>query len=168
MSAPYLRSPLPSCSILLDRHTHKNAGSTMRSIYRDNDLQDDWVLWGYNPASMAEASLSLLHLLLEARRGGNCTLRTPLRLVMEHHYSRTADWDAVVARYGPHTPLQRVAGGCGCRVVLFTRVREPLDYYVSFYRWTVWWRQRENATTHGRGCLSGRRATFSRPSCSLR
>ena len=67
----------------------------MRSIYRDNDLQDDWVLWGYNPASMAEASLSLLHLLLEARRGGNCTLRTPLRLVMEHHYSRTADWDAV-------------------------------------------------------------------------
>ena len=32
--------------------------------------------------------------------------------------------------------------GVDCPLVLMTRVREPLDYYLSFYRWGVAFRQR--------------------------
>ena len=35
---PYLVTPLPRCSIILERHTHKNGGSTFRSIINTNDM----------------------------------------------------------------------------------------------------------------------------------
>ena len=174
----HLEVPLPSCAILVDRHTHKNAGTTMRSIYRSNDMHDDWFLWGYNPSSAVRVSLDLLEMLVDARRSwkearrgaigsnssgglvrasaagandasGSCVFRAPLRLVMEHHYTRLTT-ETVVGLFGPHTPLRHAAARCGCRVVLFTRLREPLSYYMSFYRWTVWWRQQKNASGYGR------------------
>ena len=33
--------------------------------------------------------------------------------------------------------------------MLVTRLRRPLDFYVSFFRWTVAWRQRHNASVFG-------------------
>ena len=32
---------------------------------------------------------------------------------------------------------------------LATRLREPLSFYMSFYRWTVNWRQQRNASAFG-------------------
>jgi len=37
-----------------------------------------------------------------------------------------------------------------CPLVLMTRVREPLDYYLSFYRWGVAFRQKEDPASFGK------------------
>jgi len=39
--------------------------------------------------------------------------------------------------------------GFDCPLVLMTRVREPTDYYLSFYKWGVAFRQRENPRSFG-------------------
>ena len=36
-----------------------------------------------------------------------------------------------------------------CPLVTMTRVREPLEYYLSFYRWGVAFRQREDPAAFG-------------------
>jgi hypothetical protein len=159
--APYLKTPLPACSIIIDRHTHKNAGSSMRKIYRANDLFDDWLFWYYGPVQMDALSTNLAAVMSDAGRGagtdggpnnissGRCLFRAPLRFILEHHYTRVAT-DTLVQNFGAAAPLQHVAGLCSCRIVLFTRLREPVQYYLSFYRWTVMWRQTINSTLHGR------------------
>ena len=38
-------------------------------------------------------------------------------------------------------------------MVLVTRLREPLSFYVSFYQWTVAWRQAQNASKFGSSML---------------
>lgn len=43
--------------------------------------------------------------------------------------------------------------GGACPLVLTTRIREPLEYYLSFYRWAVGFRQRDNPTYYGRSFL---------------
>jgi hypothetical protein len=40
-----------------------------------------------------------------------------------------------------------------CPLVLMTRVREPLDYYLSFFRWGVAFRQREDPNSFGRNFI---------------
>ena len=44
--APWLVTPLKPCSIVLERHTHKNGGSTLRHIVNTNDMLDGWGFWG--------------------------------------------------------------------------------------------------------------------------
>ena len=65
MLAPsYLRSPLPACSIVVDRHTHKNGGSTLRDLFLRNELHDGWLYWGYGLAHVervVEGLLELVH-----------------------------------------------------------------------------------------------------------
>ena len=174
--APYLEVPLPACSILIDRHTHKNGGSSLRSIYRANDLYHDFLLHTYGPTMISKIGTMLAAMVVQAlaagavhahgpgaTRGveshlhtnlssGNCLLRAPLRYIMEHHYTRQKA-EVLVDHFGPRSPLQRLAGVCECRVVLFTRIREPTSFYISFYRWTVWWRQQQNSTHFGRDLL---------------
>ena len=41
------------------------------------------------------------------------------------------------------------ARGIECPLVLMTRVREPLDFYLSFYRWGVAYRQVEHPAAYG-------------------
>jgi hypothetical protein len=78
--------------------------------------------------------------------------RTPIRLLAEHHYSRHS-LEVILGHFGPFSPLQRVAARCRCRVVLVTRLREPASFYISFYRWTVNWRQQHNSSAYGRDIL---------------
>ncbi len=40
--------------------------------------------------------------------------------------------------------------GVDCPVAMMTRVREPLEYYLSFYRWGVAFRQRDEPTKFGK------------------
>lgn len=51
--------------------------------------------------------------------------------------------------FGPSSRLAHLAPAVGCRVVFFTRMRRPLEYYVSFWRWGVHARQRANASVFG-------------------
>lgn len=177
--APYLETELPACSIIIDRHTHKNAGSSMRKIYRFNDLFHDWLSYYYNPVRINSLSTKLAAVMMDARHAarraswgdsssrlrssgrvgpagqpsnissGRCLFRAPLRFSIEHHYTRVLT-DTLVENFGALAPLQQIAGMCSCRIVLFTRLREPVQFYISFYRWTVMWRQKSNSTLHGR------------------
>ena len=84
------------------------------------------------------------------RGNGSCFAsgRSSLRVIAEHHYGRRP-LIQTLSNLGPGSPLWHVAAGCGCRLVTVTRLRRPLDFYVSFYRWTVAWRQKRNATRFG-------------------
>ena len=146
----YLATPLPRCAIVLDRHTHKNGGSTMRSIFADNDRLDGWVYWGYSLNQQAPFAQRLVAALQPPRGNGSCfaSERSSLRVIAEHHYGRRP-LIQTLSNLGPGSPLWHVAAGCGCRLVTVTRLRRPLDFYVSFYRWTVAWRQKRNATRFG-------------------
>ena len=149
--APYLLTPVPRCAVLVDRHTQKNAGSAMRKIYLDNDRKGHFTYWGYAAnayRSVAAKTTSFLASeFTESGRDGrpydphspNATLacRTPsMRYVLEHHYGVPSTED-ILETFGPSSPLQYAATRCGCRVVFFTRLREPFSFYASFYRWTV-------------------------------
>ena len=146
----YLATPLPRCAFVLDRHTHKNGGSTMRSIFADNDRLDGWVYWGYSLNQQAPFAQRLVAALQPPRGNGSCFAsgRSSLRVIAEHHYGRRP-LIQTLSNLGPGSPLWHVAAGCGCRLVTVTRLRRPLDFYVSFYRWTVAWRQKRNATRFG-------------------
>ena len=165
---PYLVTPLPRCAIILERHTHKNGGSTFRSIINTNDMRDGWTYWGYGLHQHAMITSKVTSALL-GPRNESCSFhraagrralsaaaapppRPPFRLVAEHHYSRVP-LVAALGYFGPLSPMQQAASSCGCRVVLVTRLREPLAFYVSFYRWTVFWRQRRNASAFGGSML---------------
>jgi len=145
---PYLVTPPPRCAFLLDRHTHKNGGSTMRQVYRANDMLDQWVYWGYGGSQHRGVALRASQLLAAATANGTCSLDRPVRLLGEYHYSRPT-FEQVLSSFGPRSVLQALAPSCGCRVVLVTRLREPLSFYSSFYRWTVCWCQQLAATAHG-------------------
>eukprot|EP00966_Prymnesium_polylepis_P172772 3995760-Prymnesium_polylepis.1 len=130
----------------------------MRQVFLQNDLYDGWTFWGYSlhqhkPISRAVARTLAL---ADVRRAdGNRTAacsdwarRAPLRMLVEHHYSRITT-DQMISSFGPTSPLQQVAARCRCRVVLLTRLRQPLSFYISFFRWTVYWRQLLNASEFG-------------------
>lgn len=126
----------------------------MRSVLTNNDLRDGWVYWGYGLHQHPMIVNRLIHTLLGSRNQScdEWQTRAPLRLLVEHHYSRHS-LEAILGHFGPYSPLQRVAAKCHCRIILATRVREPLSFYMSFYRWTVNWRQQRNASTFGSGLL---------------
>ena len=152
--AGYLRAPLPQCSIIVDRHMHKNGGSTLRQIFMRNELLDDWLYWGYGLAHTTRVVEGLLEVMLGAsnRSCDDWTDRPALRLAAELHYSYQTTQQSL-ASFGPRSPLQHLASRCGCKLVLFTRLRRPLEFYVSFYRWAVAWRQRLNASLYGSSML---------------
>ena len=135
--APYLRTALPTCSIVLDRHVHKNGGSTIRDLFLMNEMHDDWLYWGYGLAHTQRVVAGLIELLL-GPPNRSCTdwsRRPVLRVAAELHYSRVMTAEAMMVAFGPWSPLQQLASHCGCRLVMVTRLREPLDFYLSFYRW---------------------------------
>ena len=135
--APYLRTLLPACSIVVDRHTHKNGGSTVRELFLSNELHDGWLYWGYGLAHTQRVVTGLIELLLGPanRSCAEWSRRRPaLRLAAELHYSSMTA-EAMMVAFGPWSPLQQLASHCGCRLVLVTRLREPLDFYLSFFRW---------------------------------
>ena len=81
--APYLRTPLPACSIVVDRHVHKNGGSTVRELFLRNELHDGWLYWGYGLAHTQRVVAGLIELLL-GPPNRSCTdwsRRPALRLV---------------------------------------------------------------------------------------
>ena len=136
--APFLRTPLPACSIVVDRHVHKNGGSTVRELFLRNELYDGWLYWGYGLAHTQRVVAGLIELLLGPpnRSCSDWSRRPVLRLAAELHYSyMTAE--AMMVAFGPWSPLQQLASHCGCRLVMVTRLREPLDFYVSFFRWVT-------------------------------
>ncbi|KAL1514513.1 hypothetical protein AB1Y20_003612 [Prymnesium parvum] len=118
--------------VWLDRHLHKNGGSTVRELMRRHEEAGGCVYWGYSLS--AESWPRLLRLL----RSLNSSEARPPSLCVEEHGS------AASARFvTTHLPdllrLRELYRQQRVRVpiVLTTRVREPLSYYLSFYRWKI-------------------------------
>jgi hypothetical protein len=159
---PFLLAPLPHCAILVDRHVHKNGGSSMRAILLENDVLDDWTYWGYGLDHMPQVASKLT-----AAIGTNCTswsdwaARPPLRLAAELHYGNTLPGigRSLFRHFGVQSPLRQAALRCACKVVLVTRLREPVSFYTSFWRWArVDRKQASNASLWGASMVAWARS----------
>ena len=108
VATPYLATPLPRCAFVLDRHTHKNGGSTMRSIFADNDRLDGWVYWGYSLNQQAPFAQRLVAALQPPRGNGSCFAsgRSSLRWMRSNGPRRTI-WPASRSRREGQSLLPR-------------------------------------------------------------
>lgn len=107
-----------------DRHTHKNGGTTTREIMKIAAMQAQCLYWGF----------------WQSERGWNQTLallqesaHQHSKLCVEAHYP--IDEPPVLTRHRHLMELKTRA--TEMKVVQTTRVREPLSYYLSYYRWAV-------------------------------
>ena len=130
------------CAIVVDRHVHKNGGSTMRDWFLEHERQGDGLYLGYKHAHWTE----LYSALRQAARSASPT--TSRILLIESHYGRVELAEPVLPSLRELSLLYS-SRGIACPLVLVTRVREPLEYYLSFYRWGVGFRQRDNPGAYG-------------------
>lgn len=128
--------PAPRCSIVIDRHNQKNAGTTLRDVLLLNQAAGHCLFWG-GIGPLERLWTSFLDY-LAAHPPSSDTL---LRLCVEMHFP--------VPYFSTHfarlVAVRSLARSRGCRFVLSTRVREPLSYYLSYYRWTIVGRQESAA-----------------------
>ena len=201
--------PPKRCAIIVDRHVHKNGGSSVRDMLIENERQGYGLYQGYTQMywqqdfrrlrKIAEKAISAgqvcrLSLRLASGGGGACCpamqeqgraarqrMATelpslspvgaegnlhdggPLWLGRVCLSSPTGPCPALAAvqarRHGqpptrstPASTSQRIRwlrAGVDCPLVAMTRVREPLEYYLSFYRWAVAFRQKQDPTSFG-------------------
>lgn len=131
--------PNGRCFVLIDRHNHKTGGTTMRDIMLQNARYGDCHYWGYGQdephwsAWLAEANKLL-------PTAGRAPGGQPIRLCLEAHFPvfdfMTLRVPAIAAlRDAARAPAASAARGCS--VVLTTRVREPVSFYLSFYKWDI-------------------------------
>lgn len=135
-----------SALVWVDRHLHKNGGSTIREIMLRNEEAGRCVYYGYTQTR--EGWDRLMRELTRHRpwsHGGAAhqhsnasSLARPPSLCIEAHASQASA--EFTSRRIPDLLRLRAhlaALALPARVVLTTRVREPLSYYISFYRWRV-------------------------------
>ena len=205
------RTPLRKCAIVVDRHVHKNGGSTVRDLFLEHERLGLALYQGYTQMYW-NRDYRLL------RRAGEVALRQGKRapehvILMEAHFGwvelaqqvpvatpallpsgppSTATAGQLLRSppylHGPlrhahrrrarHSPqvlpsLQELSrmyqsSGVDCPLVLMTRVREPLDYYLSFYRWGVAFRQRQDPQNFGKNFIECAQSMQPSPCCTPR
>lgn len=134
-SSAYSSTPLAvgsarRCTIWLDRHVHKNGGTSVRRLAVElmaRDMLQRSPEWSPRHSQWS----SLLNGLAEIRQPCSPRIENSIFHVEAHIESAPwQKWIEAVRRY------RAVEGTC-CRVLLTTRMREPLDWYISFYQWGV-------------------------------
>ena len=138
----YQRTRPKRCAILVDRHVHKNGGSTIRDWFLEQERLGHALYQGYTQLYWRQIFSKLQKLFVQAAETGQAPR---IQMLIEAHFG----W---VELNGPimkdlHS-LREVA--TDCPIVTMTRVREPLDFYLSFYQWGVGFRQRENPNLFGK------------------
>ena len=137
--ASWQRTPKRQCAVVIDRHVHKNGGSTMRDIFLENERLGYGLYQGYMQTFWRSDWKLLQTIAKEAASAG----RTPSHLLMyEAHFGSEEMSDKMMSDMQDLRQIYK-SGGIDCPIVLVTRVREPLAYYLSFYKWGVAFRQRE-------------------------
>ena len=119
-------------SLWVDRHLHKNGGSTIREVMLRNEESGHCVYYGYT-----QTREGWQRLVRELGHINNGSLVLPKLCVEAHASQASAEF---VSRRIPDLLMLRSRFAhlaVPLRVVLTTRVREPLSYYISFYRWRV-------------------------------
>ena len=142
----FQRTPLRKCAIVVDRHVHKNGGSTVRDLFLEHERTGHALYQGYTQMYWNRDYRLLRRAAEDAIRRRTSPEHV---LLIEAHFG----W---VEMANPVLPslleLKRMynKGGVDCPLVLMTRVREPLDYYLSFYKWGVAFRQRDDPVSIAR------------------
>ena len=96
-------NPPPACSIVVDRHVHKNGGSTVRNFFFENDRRGGWRYYGYGLDSAVAVAHFLKAAILHPNRTSNCS-----------------DWSRrPVLRFNRHVTGDGLAAGCHDPVGLF-------------------------------------------------
>jgi hypothetical protein len=118
--------------VWVDRHLHKNGGSTIREVMLRNEEAGSCVYYGYTQTH--EGWVALVDYL---GRINASAARLPSLCVEAHASTASAEFTSrrIPDLLRLRDRFSRLA--LPIRVVLTTRVREPLSYYVSFYRWRV-------------------------------
>jgi hypothetical protein len=114
------------CFLLLDRHVHKNGGSTMRGIFQNLELHNECAYVGY---SLSAATLTASQQALRELTADSA----PIRLCAEAHMGQ------YVMKYMHElSKLKKELAArpdVQCSILRTTRVRDPLSFYISFYLW---------------------------------
>ena len=118
----------------VDRHLHKNGGSTLREVMLRNEEAGNCVYYGYQQTGEGWDRL------MNAMRSNASvadTRRLPRLCIEAHASTASADWTSrrLPELIGLREHFSRL--GAPVRIVVTTRVREPLSYYLSFYRWRI-------------------------------
>ena len=101
-------NPPPACSIVVDRHVHKNGGSTVRNFFFENDRRGGWRYYGYGLDSAVAVAHFLKAAILHPNRTSNCSdwsRRPVLRLAAEQHYGGYLTTSALLRSFGPSMQL---------------------------------------------------------------
>ena len=127
-----MTSPAASGTLWVDRHLHKNGGSTLREVMLRSEEAGHCLYYGYT-----QTREGWDRLVREMRTLNGSSSALP-RLCVEAHASQASAEFAshrIPDLVGLRSHFAKLA--VPVRVVLTTRVREPLSYYLSFYRWRV-------------------------------
>lgn len=190
VAAPWLSIPPVRSAILIDRHLHKNGGSTMRQIFTANERAGVCQYWGYwqTPAGWRAVMEELRRALLDPERPPSslpwlcievrCALALAAALparpgpdlrfglrsarpcpptpspVQAHASATTSSFMPVVVPSVVALRTSLAALAVPTRVLLVTRVREPLGFYLSFYKWKVVGLQKGSARLFGDSMLA--------------
>ena len=141
--------PLRKCAIVVDRHVHKNGGSTVRDLFLEHERLGMALYQGYTQMYWNRDFKFLKAAADAAKERG----ATPEHVVLvEAHFG----WVEMASQVMPslrQLERQYRRAGADCPIVTMTRVREPLEYYLSFYRWGVAYRQRADPVSFGSSFL---------------
>lgn len=123
--------PSPAGVVWVDRHLHKNGGSTVREVMLRNEEAGNCVYYGYTQTHEGWARV------MDALRSAADGAPAPALCIEAHASQATAEFMSQrvpdLLRLRAHYAARRLP----TRVVLSARVRNPLSYYLSFYRWRV-------------------------------
>ncbi len=131
--------PLPNstalpthCGAVIDRHTPKSAGTSVRSLLQRNAKLGACDYVGYDVSRSWESRVGFRHhnmseLVGELSRSSGTEKR---KLCIEAHIVGGKFWTDI-------DMLRASSFALRCRVVVMVRVREPLSWYRSYYNWGV-------------------------------
>ena len=125
----------PRCIIWVDRHLHKTGGTTVREVMRRwhqlNQVQHI-PGWSYSIKDWK----GLLKRVSNLTKPDCGSLRGARFAVELHEFAPTGTRWFEAEWMPPLRALRQNPDAC-CQVLLSTRVRTPLDHYISFFRWGV-------------------------------
>ena len=150
--APYVLADNHSSSVvLLERHLHKNGGSTMRDLFYRNEMLGECLYWGYTSYDWQWRHV------MRALRAYVQAIAEPnpprgVRLCAEVHYPAGGFNMTELAALRELMHSASLLSHQTSRLVLVTRLRRPADLYNSFYRWAVLPKQRKDPARWGHDC----------------
>ena len=134
-AAEFAPAAEPQCIIWVDRHLHKTGGTTVREVmhhwHQLNQVQHI-PGWSYSIKDWK----GLLKRVSNLTKPDCGSLRGARFAVELHEFAPTGTRWFEAEWMPPLRALRQNPDAC-CQVLLSTRVRTPLDHYISFFRWGV-------------------------------